>query len=226
MRALAFDVYGTLIDPLGIGDHIAEIIGQPCEKLLEIWRSKQLEYTFRRAAMNCYVSFDNCVEQALEYALTATKQYASKKQKKELLELYHNLPPFTDATTCLKELTQNQHGLLCFAFSNGTRSSLEKILHRTGLKQYLQEIVSANDVQCFKPAAVIYEHFLEKAKVAPNEACLVSGNSFDIIGALQIKMKAIFLQRSLDQVLDPWGHKPTATIQSRSELPAVIARLQ
>jgi len=62
---LAFDVYGTLIDPFQMEDHLRPILGARAKEATELWRSKQLEYSFRRALMKKYENFDVCTAQAL-----------------------------------------------------------------------------------------------------------------------------------------------------------------
>src|SRR5437016_12089740 len=64
---LAFDVYGTLIDPFRMEDHLRALFGGRAKEATELWRSKQLEYTFRRALMKKYENFDVCTAQALRF---------------------------------------------------------------------------------------------------------------------------------------------------------------
>src|ERR1700747_1521408 len=65
---IGIDVYGTLVDPLEMNVHLLPLVGAAAEKLAELWRTKQLEYTFRRTAMGKYENFDVCSRQALIFA--------------------------------------------------------------------------------------------------------------------------------------------------------------
>ena len=67
--AIGFDVYGTLVDPLEISVYLQKLIGNKAKPFAEIWRQKQLEYTFRRGLMDQYQNFDICVQQAMQYAI-------------------------------------------------------------------------------------------------------------------------------------------------------------
>ena len=58
--ALAFDIYGTLIDPHGVVDELARHVGERAPEFSGIWRDKQLEYTWRRGLMRCYENFPVC----------------------------------------------------------------------------------------------------------------------------------------------------------------------
>src|SRR5579863_9958429 len=66
-HVLAFDVYGTLIDPFRIEEHLRAVFGDKAKEATELWRSKQLEYSFRRALMRKYKNFDVCTAQALQF---------------------------------------------------------------------------------------------------------------------------------------------------------------
>ena len=67
---LAFDVYGTLIDPLGIAATLQGFIGERAIPFAQAWRDKQLEYLFRRALMRDYRDFPTCTRQSLEFVDT------------------------------------------------------------------------------------------------------------------------------------------------------------
>lgn len=56
-HVLAFDVYGTLVDPHGLGSLLATHAGEKAEAISVLWRQFQLEFSFRRALMKDYVPF-------------------------------------------------------------------------------------------------------------------------------------------------------------------------
>ena len=63
--ALAFDIYGTLIDPHGVVKQLQQAVGDGAAEFSRVWREKQLEYTWRRGLMRRYVDFGVCTRQAL-----------------------------------------------------------------------------------------------------------------------------------------------------------------
>ena len=69
----------------------------------------------------------------------------------------------------------------------------------------------------------MYAHFLRKAQATGSEAWLISGNPFDVIGAISAGMRGAWVQRSADAVFDPWGIEPTVTVTSITELADAIA---
>lgn len=216
MKTIAFDVYGTLIDPQVIIREVEKLEPQKAESLVDIWRSKQLEYTFRRGLMKLYVDFSQCTREALNFACIQTQVHLTDTQKKQLVEAYQFLPAFPDVEKSLLELKQAGHRL--FAFSNGTKIGVETVLKNAGIINYFEGVVSADSIQTFKPDPAVYQHLIGKTKSEHSQTWLVSGNSFDIIGAVNFGLKAAWVKRNPSVILDPWGVEPTVIISSLSEL--------
>jgi len=51
VEVLALDMYGTLVDPIRITTALDQVAPGDSDRLAALWRSTQLEYTFRLAAM-------------------------------------------------------------------------------------------------------------------------------------------------------------------------------
>ena len=118
--AIGFDVYGTLVDPLGMAAHLEAIAGDLAGQMAQRWREKQIEYTFRRALMQKYENFDVCTEQALVFAANSLNLELRDDDRATLLEAYRRLPSFPDALPAIRSL--NAAGFKLAAFSNGVES--------------------------------------------------------------------------------------------------------
>jgi 2-haloacid dehalogenase len=92
--ALGFDVYGTLVDPLALAEPLQALVGEQAVRFAELWRTKQLEYSFRRGLMQRYVDFDACTRQALLYTQQALRCDLPESDQGRLLETYLYLPTF------------------------------------------------------------------------------------------------------------------------------------
>lgn len=213
---LAFDVYGTLIDTNGVVSKLQSLVGDRAKDFSSTWREKQLEYSFRRGLMKNYENFAVCTEQALDYTCSCYRTPLSKKQKKELLEQYQKLPAYGDVKSSLEQL--QGRGYRLYAFSNGSAEAVETLLSTAGIRGFFLEVVSVDDLGTFKPDPAVYHHFLVKSGATKDDAWLISSNAFDVIGALSAGIRAVWLQRSRGTVFDPWGMKPTRTIQNLNEL--------
>lgn len=215
---IAFDVYGTLIDTDGVKAVLQKVVGDKAEAFSQTWRSKQLEYAFRRGLMQRYQDFAVCTSNALDYSCLLHQQNLSDPQKKMLLDSYSQLPAFDDVEAGLARLKADGHRL--FAFSNGKKTAVESLLINAGIRPFFADVVSTDGIKSFKPNPEVYRYFLQKAAASEEHAWLVSGNAFDVIGAVSAGMNAAWLQRQPADIFDPWDFEPTITINSIVELAA------
>ncbi|PLX91682.1 MAG: haloacid dehalogenase type II [Desulfuromonas sp.] len=214
---LAFDVYGTLIDTHGVVTALQRLIGDRAQAFSQNWRDKQLEYSFRRGLMQNYQTFAVCTSQALDFTCAYYKTPITDDQKSELLGLYRTLPAFDDVNEALPILQSAGHRL--FAFSNGSAEAVEMLLRTAGIRDFFSGVVSCDELKSFKPNPGVYSHFLRAANATGETAWLISGNPFDVIGAISAGMRGAWVQRSKESIFDPWGIEPTLTVNRLTELP-------
>jgi 2-haloacid dehalogenase len=217
---LAFDVYGTLIDPLGISVQLSEYVGDRAPQFSQIWRDKQIEYLFRRALMRDYRDFSTCTGQALDFTDQRLQTSLSAEAKHTLMGKYRLLPAYSDVSAALLRLKAGHCRM--YAFSNGQPDDLEHLLDHAGIGENLDGIVSVHDVQSFKPDPAVYRHFLDSTNAEADDSWLVSGNPFDIIGAHAVGWKTAWLKRDPSAVFDPWDIEPTVTVTELGELVDII----
>ncbi|EAQ04985.1 L-2-haloalkanoic acid dehalogenase, HAD superfamily protein [Pseudooceanicola batsensis HTCC2597] len=218
---LAFDVYGTLIDPHALTGSLRDLVGDRAAEVSALWRQKQLEYSFRRGLMKRYVPFATVTAEALDYALTAAGPRVSDEARAGLLERYRTLDAFADARPALAAL--QGRGLACHAFSNGDPEDIESLLRSQDLWSAMAGAVSVQPVESFKPDPAVYAHFCDTTGAAPAACWLVSSNPFDVIGAMASGWQAVWVQRDPAVAFDPWGPQPTLTLASLQELPGCLA---
>ncbi len=166
--------------------------------------------------MQNYVHFGFCTRFALDYACAALDIDISNQEKEELLAGYKVLPPFADAAESLPLL--KDQGYKLFAFSNGKPEDVASLLENSGISSYFEDVVSTDEIKSFKPNPAVYAHFLRRTRATGREAWLISGNPFDVIGAVSAGMRAAWVKRSPQAIFDPWEIEPTITIGSLFEL--------
>ena len=217
---LAFDVYGTLIDTDGVVAELNKTVAADAQEFSRAWRDKQLEYSFRRGLMQDYADFAVCTRQALDWTCAARGARVTDEQKEDLLAAYRALPAYADAKPALERLQGG--GFDIYAFSNGKADAVEALLVAAGLRDLFNGVVSVDDVRSFKPNPAVYRHFLERVEDAEAVAWMVSGNPFDVIGAVSAGMRAAWVRRDPSAVFDPWGVEPTLTVASLGEFSRVM----
>ena len=156
-EVLAFDLYGTLVDPIAISGELDRVLGgSGGREVARLWRLKQLEYSFRLTAMGHYEDFRWVTSRALEFAFASTGVSLPGEQARQLTGLYDELPPFPDAVPALRALAGLGYELA--VFSNGSPAMISNCLGTSGLGEFFGQRISADEVRMFKPSPRVYRH--------------------------------------------------------------------
>ena len=221
-EALAFDMYGTLVDPIRIWKQLEHYIPDDAQRIAEIWRQKQLEFTFRLTAMEQYEDFEQVTRKALDYALAATGHILDAQQKNSLMDQYNNLERFADVEPGLQRL--KDAGYTMVVFSNGSPTMLTGIMNAANLNPYFKGFVSVDEVKVYKPSPVVYRHVANSLGRLIDEVRLISSNPFDVIGAEAAGMQAAWVNRS-GGLFDTLAPMPQMVVKSLAELANMLAQL-
>jgi 2-haloacid dehalogenase len=220
---IALDVYGTVVDTAGISVQLRAPFGARAPAAAQLWREKQLEFTFRRALMRCYVDFDECTVQALRAVSAQLQTPLDEAAERALLHAYAHLPPFPDVEAGLERLKREGHRVV--ALTNGTERSVRSLLFQAGIDGYFEAIISADRSRTFKPDPAVYALLRGIAPEYPQGACLVSSNPFDVIGAKACGLTVAWLRRDPARAFDPWELSPDVEIATLEALPEALRRV-
>jgi 2-haloacid dehalogenase len=216
-EAIGFDIYGTLVDPLEMNEHLRPVVGEElADHFSELWRQKQVEYTFRRGLMRWYEDFGVCTRQALAHTADVLGVEISEKDREKLIEEYQNLRPFPDVIPGIEALKSGGHRLV--AFSNGVEATARTLLDRAGVLPHLEEVISVDDLKTFKPDPQVYEYLARRLGTQPSEMWLISSNPFDVIGAKATGLKSAWVQRNPNTRFDPWDIEPDLVVEDLEQL--------
>lgn len=188
--ALAFDVYGTLVDPIRIATGLER--HAPVDEAARIaaaWRRRQLEFSFRLTAMERYEDFEWVTARALDRALAEAGRDLDASARESLLAQYGDLDTFPDTRRGLERRRAGGHTMV--VFSNGSPRMLDAILDSSGLRGFFDECVSVDEVRAFKPSPRTYRHVAARLGRPIEQIRLVSSNPFDVIGAEAAGMQAV-----------------------------------
>ncbi len=219
-EALAFDMYSTLVDTIGIKKQLEAFFPEQAGQIAQTWRQHQLEFSFRLTLMGRYEDFAQVTRKALDYTLDASKLNLDAGQKDALMAQYNTLEPFADVKPGLERL--QAAGFSMVIFSNGAPPMLNALLDASGLRPYFQDIVSADEIKVYKPTPKIYQHAAQRLGRPIGETRLISANPFDVTGALNAGMRAALVNRS-SLPLDPLGSRPDVIVKTLTELADTLA---
>jgi 2-haloacid dehalogenase len=217
MAFIAFDVYGTLVDPLAMEGPLQAHVGELAGRFAGTWRQHQLDSAFRRALMLRYANFDVVTRDALHHTARLLGVTLSTTAESALLAAYLELPPFPDARPGVVALESNGHTVV--AFSNGVEASLRRLLAHARLLPPLSAVVSVDDVQTYKPDPAVYQHLVARGGQPAEHTWLVSSNAWDVLGAKSAGLRAAWVRRQPTQPWEGWGiAEPDLVVASLSEL--------
>src|SRR5215207_211855 len=191
-KAVIFDAYGTLFDVhSAVACHMAEV-GPDAARFSEIWRAKQLEYSWVLSLANRYEPFWTLTEKALDYAFARFPQI-DHSVRPLLLEAYRTLDAYPEVRPTLRAL--RALNLKTGILSNGDPGMLNAAVASAGLADDFDAILSVDAAQVFKTSPRTYELVLQAMPVAPNEVVFVSSNRWDIAGAAAFGFTPVWVNR-------------------------------
>jgi 2-haloacid dehalogenase len=196
-----FDAYGTLFDVHAAIARFREQAGPDAERMSEIWRSKQLEYTWTLTLAGHYAEFWTLTERALDFSLARVPS-VPKALKPQLLDAYFKLDAFSDARAALRALKAkgNKTGIL----SNGSPNMLKGAVDGAGLGGDLDAVLSVDSLKMFKPRPEVYALVTDHYKCKPADVTFVSSNRWDVMASVSVGFRGLWVNRSKmpDEYLD------------------------
>lgn len=221
--ALTFDAYGTLFDVQSVAATAERLFPERGNALSQLWRSKQLEYTWLQSLMESphrrREDFAALTAHALDYAVEALGLSLTGAARHRLLDAYLDLAAFDDAAPALAALAP----LPRIVLSNGTRAMLEPLAAATGLAVHLDAILSVDAAGIYKPSPRVYQLAVDCLKLLPARVGFVSSNGWDAVGAKAFGLTSIWINRA-GAPLERHGPKPDAMLRSLAELPALLGK--
>lgn len=202
-KAFLFDAYGTLFDVHS---------GLPAA-LSQLWRRKQLEYTWLRALMERYEDFQHITEAALRAAARELAMDATDQQVEQLMQTYLRPAVFEDARSALEALK----GATLAILSNGSPEMLNAAVRHNGLEPYFTEIISVDRVKTYKPSPRVYALGTRLLNLPAHEILFVSSNSWDAAGAKAFGYQVCWCNRS-GAFFENLSLAPDVTVNSLNQL--------
>jgi 2-haloacid dehalogenase len=226
IRAFVFDAYGTLYDVQSVSAKAEALCPGRGEVISQVWRLKQLEYTWLRSLLREYEDFWEVTRAALDFALRAAGVEPTDAIREPLTENYLRLDPYPEAREALTALAGRKVAIL----SNGSPRMLDELLRNSGLDRWIEVAISIDSVRAYKPHPSCYALVEPALGVAKSEVLFVSSNSFDAVGAKAFGFEVAWIRRTsatapammfgmLRGRAEELGHSPDYTISALTDLP-------
>jgi 2-haloacid dehalogenase len=191
IKAVVFDAYGTLYDIQSVAAITDEAFPGYGEMITQIWRLKQLEYTWHRSLMRRYEDFSVITRDSLVYTLRALGLKYDNKVFERIMDKYVHLDLYPDARQALADLSDYKLAIL----SNGSTDMLTTLVRNTALDKILDATISIDSKRIFKPSPEAYSLVEAHLGIAPAEVLFVSSNPWDAIGAKSVGFNTAWIER-------------------------------
>jgi 2-haloacid dehalogenase len=206
LEALVFDAYGTLFDVYSVAQRCESFFPGKGAQLSQLWRTKQLEYTWQRSLMRRYLPFSSVTREALAYACESLGLELTAERMEAIMSEYLRLAVFPDVETNLSRLAVKKAIL-----SNGSPDLLEPLVKNSGLE--FDAVLSVDEIKVFKPAAQVYQLAVDRLRIPSKNIGFVSSNCWDALGAKSFGFTVFWLNRSGAPV-DRLGLEPDRIVRS------------
>ena len=242
IKAVVFDAYGTLYDIQSVADVTEQAFPGYGDIITQIWRIKQLEYSWLRSLMQRYQEFSVVTRDSLAYTLRTLGLTYDDAAFATIIDKYLQLDLYPDALPALSALKGRKLAIL----SNGSPDMLNTLVANTGLDSILDATISVDAKKVFKPSPDAYTLIESTLGIGPHEVLFVSSNPWDACGAKSFGLNVAWIERvapeamalacvdnetvapitmfkALRTQMDELGVAPDHRIRSLSELPGVVA---
>ncbi len=191
--AYVFDAYGTLFDVHSAAARHRAEIGEQADRLSEIWRAKQLEYTWTRTMMGAYRDFAELTAMALDFAAARCGGISSNLREK-LLQSYQTLDAFADVKPTLAAL--KKAGAKTAILSNGTPAMLASAIRSAGVQDLIDAAISVDEISAFKTVPAAYALVEKHLDVAAGMVSFQSSNRWDVAAGSKFGFDAVWINRT------------------------------
>jgi 2-haloacid dehalogenase len=241
IKAVVFDAYGTLYDIQSVADVTEDAFPGYGEIITQVWRIKQLEYTWLRSLMRRYQDFAAVTRDSLAYTLRILGLTYENEAFERVIEKYLHLDLYSDATAALTALRPRKLAIL----SNGSPDMLNALVRNSGLAPLLDATISVDANKIFKPSPQAYELIGTVLGTSPEQVLFVSSNPWDVAGAKSYGLNVAWIERVTPEAMalacietelvtpltmfkairtqmDELGFAPDHRVRSLSELARII----
>lgn len=218
IEACVFDACGTLFDVNSAARAEQYSLGEKWQPLAELWRAKQLQYTWLRGLGGRHADLWQVTGEALDFAM-ATMKVEDSALRERLMNLYLVLSAYPEVFGTLKRLKAD--GMKVAILSNGAPSMLAAAAANAGIAELLDAVLSVEEVKVYKPHPAVYGLACERLNVAADHICFLSSNGWDAYSAKAFGLRVLWCNR-FGQAPERIPETPDAQIATLAELPDIV----
>ena len=220
-RVIVFDLMGTLLDLQALDPYFERFFGDAAVR--KEWFMQALQLAMAAVMTNAYEDFGVQADTGLEMTARHYKVSMLGEEKNLILSTLRKLRPYPEVAQSLQRL--RHAGLSLATLTNSTAQVAEAQLTYAGLRDHFEQVISVEEIHCFKPSPEVYHLAAKRLSVEPEQIRMVSAHDWDVTGALRAGCEAAFVARP-GQVMNPFGPQPDVKAADLSEAAAQILALE
>jgi 2-haloacid dehalogenase len=193
-KAVLFDAYGTLFDVYSVGLLAEQLFPGHGERLAQLWRDKQIEYTRLVSMSGRYRPFWELTRAGLRFAGLRLGLALVPAAEERLMNQYRHLSAFPENREVLVEL--KRRGVPAGILSNGDPEMLGVAVKSAGFAELLQHVLSVHGVRRYKTDPAAYALGPAAFGLAAKDILFVSSNGWDAIGATWYGYTTLWVNRA------------------------------
>ncbi len=219
IEACVFDAYGTLFDVSSVARGAKDALGDQWQAFSDLWRTKQLQYTWLRGLAGRHADFWQVTGDALDFAMAALN-FTDGELRDRLMHLYLELSAYPEVPGMLRGLRAG--GIKLAILSNGTPTMLASAVRNAGLDDLFDAVLSVEEVGVFKPHPSVYRLATERLQISPDRICFLSSNAWDAFSAKAFGFRVLWCNR-LGQMPERIPAAPDGEIEDLSGLSELLS---
>ena len=193
-KAVVFDAYGTLFDVHSVASLGEQLFPGRGDALSQLWRQKQLEYSWLRAMSGQYKPFWDITEDALRFSALKLDLGMTDAQRSQLMNQYSSLSAFPENLEALREM--KAAGLKLGILTNGNIDMIAVSVRSSGMNGLFDHVLSSETVETFKTTDAIYALAPRAFDCQPSEILFVSSNCWDAVAATWYGFNTFWINRA------------------------------
>ncbi|MFA7416568.1 MAG: haloacid dehalogenase type II [Rhizobium sp.] len=218
ISACVFDAYGTLFDVSSVARGAQDALGERWQALSDLWRTKQLQYTWLRGLAGHHADFWQVTGDALDYAMSSLR-IDDEGVRQRLMNLYLSISAYPEVPGMLDRL--KKRGMKLAILSNGTPAMLDAAAKNAGIAAAFDAVLSIEEVRVYKPHPSVYNLAPQRLRIPKENICFLSSNSWDAWSAKAFGLRALWCNR-FGQVAENIPSAPDGEIPDLSKLPDLV----
>jgi 2-haloacid dehalogenase len=209
--AVLFDAYGTLFDVYSVGLLAEQLYPGHGDKLAQLWRDKQIEYTRLLSMSGRYQPFWQVTQAGLRFAAQRLALPLDQGNEDRLMNQYRHLSAFPENRDVLDAL--KARGVPAGVLSNGDPEMLTVAVKSAGFADLLDPVLSVHETRRYKTDPATYALGPAALGLDAKHILFVSSNGWDAIGATWYGYTTLWVNRA-GAPLEQLGTSPTRTGRS------------